>query len=844
MKILTKSLRWSITLTIFITFNINTFAQQWVESMQDPNANFFETQRLFNEYFKDKEYEKGKGWKQFKRWEYFMKSRVDANGHFTHSTDAYTIYKQIQQEYSTARLSQGTAGRWTSLGPNGPAQGGGSGRLNCMAFHPTNSSYILAGAASGGIWLSTNNGGTWKTYTDDLGTLGISSIAFALSDPNVVYAATGDKDASDTYTMGVIKSTDGGKHWTITGLSYPVANKRLVYKVLVHPTNKNLVYATTSSGIYKTTDGGTNWTKIRYGAYKDMEFKPGNPNTIYFAASSNIIRTTNGGSTFSTLSFSPAMSVKRLEMAVTEADSNYLYVIAAKSSDNGFGGLYLSTDGGNTFTTKSTTPNILGWKNNGSDQGGQGWYDLAIAVSPTNKNMVFTGGINIWRSTNAGANWTINAHWTGNGAPYVHSDIHGLEFTPHSSTTIWACSDGGAYNSSNNGSSWFAKNNGLSIGQMYRMGASATASNKIMSGWQDNGSSLFTNSWQKVLGGDGMECLIDYTNNNIMYGSLYYGNIRRSANGGVSWITISNSISEDGAWVTPYVIHPTNPNILYAGYKNVYKTVNRGNSWSKISNFNTTAKIEALAVAPSNTQVIYIATSYAVKKTTDGGNNWTDISNGINGSVTYFAIHPTNPNIVWATLGGFFNGTKVMKSINGGQTWTNISGNLPNLPVNCIVYEKNTADGIYIGTDVGVYYRDNNLNKWVPFMKGLPNVIVKELEIFYPTNKIRAATYGRSMWESDLYALANSIDEQSSNKQHSLKIYPNPTQGIINIDMSNIDYKKAQIRIVNSIGELVFEQENEFRTILNISVRNLQSGIYFIDIQTEGNIFNGKFIKQ
>ena len=844
MKYFTISLRFSIILITIFTFSINVFAQQWVTSMQDPQANFYETQRLFNEYFKDKDYEKGKGWKQFKRWEYFMQSRVDSNGQFTHSADAYTIYKQIQQEYSTARLSQGTAGRWTSLGPNGPAQGGGSGRLNCIAFHPTNTSYILAGSASGGIWISTNNGGTWKTYTDDLGTLGISSIAFALSDPNIVYAATGDRDASDTYSIGVIKSTDGGKHWSSTGLSYPIANKRLVYKILVHPTNKNLVYATTSNGIYKTLDGGTNWSKIRFGAYKDMEFKPGDPNTIYFAASSSIIRTTNAGSSFITLSFSAVTSTNRLEMAVTPAAPNYLYVLAGKSSTNGFGGMYLSKDAGTTFTTQSTTPNLMGWKSNGSDTRGQAWYDLAIVVSPTNKNMVFTGGINIWRSTNAGQTWSINAHWTGSGAPYVHSDIHGLDYSPHNSNTIWASSDGGAYTSSNNGSSWYAKNHGLSIGQMYRMGSSATSANKIMSGWQDNGSSLFTSSWKKVLGGDGMECLIDYSNNNIMYGSLYYGNIRRSANGGVSWTVISSNIPEDGAWVTPYVIHPTNANILYAGYKNVYKTVNRGNSWSKISNFNTTAKIEALAVAPSNTQVIYIATSYGAKRTTNGGVSWVDISNGINGSVTYFAVHPTNPNTVWITLAGFFAGTKVLKSVNGGQSWTNISGTLPNLPANCIVYEKNSADGLYVGTDVGVYYRDNNLNKWVPFMKGLPNVIVKELEIFYPGNKIRAATYGRSMWESDLYPLANSIDNNEVTNRQKLKIYPNPAQGEINIDMTGIDYRNSKIRILNSIGESVLVQNNEFRTIISIPISELQSGVYFIDIQTDNNIYYGKFIKQ
>ena len=839
----TKPLQRVLLIVFLLSFSYSSFAQAWVDSMMDPEANFFKTQQLFNDYFKDKNYEKGKGWKQFKRWEYFMKTRVDANGKFTHASDSYKEYQKIQKYYATARLGQGTAGNWTSLGPNGAAQGTGAGRLNCIAFHPTNSSYLVAGAASGGIWVSTNGGSSWTTYTDNLGTLGISSIKFSQSNPNIVYAATGDGDAKDTYTIGVIKSTDAGKHWSTTGFSYDVTHKRSVYKVLVHPTNENIVYATSNTGIWKTTDGGANWTRIRVGAFRDMEFKPGNPNTIYFSTNSKIIRTTNAGSSFSWLTLNLATTSNRIEIAVTADDSNYVYAIAGRKSDNGFGGIYRSTNGGNSFTTMATSPNLLGWKYNGSDSGGQSWYDLAIAVSPTNKNMVFTGGINIWKSTNGGSSWSINAHWQGTNAPYVHADIHGLEFSPHSSSTLWACADGGAYYSGNNGGSWLTKNDGLQIGQIYRMGASATVANKIMTGWQDNGSSLLTSSWNKVLGGDGMECIIDYNNNNIMYGSMYYGAIYRSANGGASWFPITNSINENGDWVTPYVMEANNPNILYAGFINVYRTTNKGSSWTKISNFpNSNQAITVLSVAPSNAQIIYISSPNGTKKTINGGGSWTNIS-GLNGTVTYFAIHPTNPNILWATLGGYTNGSKVMKSINGGQSWANVSGTLPNLPVNCIVYEKNSNNGIYVGTDVGVYYRDDNLGHWVPFMKNLPNVIVKELEIFYSGNKIRAATYGRSVWESDVYALANSIADNDS-KASMLKIYPNPTNDKINIDMSQYRFQNSSIRIMNNLGEIVKTESTSSNSLISISVANLKKGIYFIEIQTENNVLYGKFIKQ
>jgi len=843
MSILRHSLKVGLILITIISFQHISIAQSWVDAMNNPNADFYKTQKLANDYFKDKTYEKGKGWKPFKRWEYFMKTRVDSNGHFTHQLEAFKAYNKVQQQYATARLGQGTAGNWTSMGPNGAPQGTGAGRLNCIAFHPTNSNYILAGAASGGIWVSTNNGASWKTYSDNLGTLGISSIAFAPSDPNTVYAATGDGDAKDTYTIGVIKSTDGGKHWSLTGLTQPIYANRLVYKILVHPTDKNTVYATTSLGIYKTTDGGATWTKKRAGVYRDMEFKPGSPNTLYFATKTFIMKTTNGGSSFSKLSLSLSTSTNRLELAVTPADANYLYVLASKTSDDGFAGIYRSTNSGTSFTTMATTPNILGWKWNGSDAGGQGWYDLAIAVSRTNKNTIFTGGVNIWKSTNGGSTWTLNTHWQGTGAPYVHSDIHGLEFSPHNSSTLWACTDGGAYTSTNTGSTWSAKNSGLQIGQIYRLGASATNANKIMTGWQDNGSSLMTNSWNKVMGGDGMECIIDYNNNNIMYGSIYYGDIYRTANGGTSWTPITNGINEKGDWVTPYVMDGNNPNILFAGYVNVYRSTNKGSSWTKISNLpSSNQPITALAVAPSNAQVIYISAPQSFKKTTDGGQTWTNMTS-VGGNVTSFAVHPNNPNTLWVTIGGYSFNKKVMKSINGGQSWINLTDTLPNIPINCIVYEKNTANGIYIGTDMGVYYRDDNLNRWVPFMKNLPNVIVNELEIFYPGNKIRAATYGRALWESDTYALANSIAEKDK-EQNQLKVFPNPANNEISIDMSGLVSQNTQIRIINSMGAIVKTENMQNSSVLNISVSGLSNGIYFIELQTDNSLYFGKFIKK
>ena len=839
-----------ITLLIIVLSIIyipSTFAQQWAADMQDPNVSFFEVQKEFNDYFKDKTYEKGKGWKQFKRWEYFMETRVDSNGFFTHADAGYKAYQDVQKNYynSGAKLGQGAAGKWKALGPMGSmtSSRGGAGRLNCIAFHPTNANKMLAGAASGGIWYTNDKGKNWNTTTDDLAALGISDIKYAPSNPSIVYAATGDNDGSDTYAIGIIKSTDGGIHWSPTNLSWAVTMRRLISKVLVHPTNPDIVYASTSYGIYKTTDGGASWNRLRPGLYKDMEFKPGDPNTLYIATKTGVLKSTNGGSSFTTLSIPFTTTVTRIEIAVTPADANYIYVVAGKKSDGGFAGLYRSTDGGANFSVRSTTPNILGWQLNGGDSGGQAWYDLSIAASPTNKNIVLVGGINIWLSANGGTSWTIKAHWQGFGNSYVHADIHDLRYAIDN-TTVWASSDGGAYQGTTNGNSWKEYNSGMAIAQMYRMGASASTEKKIITGWQDNGSSKYNGTWYKVLGGDGMECLIDYSNNNILYASIYYGQIYRSADGGQNFTLVTNSIPEEGAWVTPYVIHPNVSSILYAGYHNIYKTTNRGTSWVKLSNFSGSDKIRALAISPSNPNIMYLATLYDVRKSTNGGSSWTSIASGIgNGSVTSFAIHPTKPNTVWVTLSGYYSGYKVMKTTNGGQSWTNVSGNLPNIPANCIVYEKNSANGIYVGMDAGVYYRDDNLGQWVPFMKDLPNVIVNELEIFYPGQKIRAATFGRGMWESPIYDLANDINSSKMEK-YRLNIFPNPATDVIHVDLSKTPKEKARIRIMNNNGQVVHMTDYEYKSELNVPVKDLAPGTYFIEVQIGNNFYFGKFIRQ
>jgi len=748
----------------------------WMEMMHNPSVNFYDVQKEFDKSlikyerklkkeksFKttDKLEKEMPGFMQYKRWEWFTEPRVYPTGDRTLISKGIYDVKEMVLDNSSANKTNPSlmqAGNWTLLGPTAsiPTGGGGAGRINCFAIDPANSNIIFAASPAGGLWKSINGGTTWSTNTDNLAMMGISDIAIDPVNPNIMYLATGDGDGGDNYSIGVLKSVDGGNTWNVTGFCFPVTQSMQMNRLIINPTNTNILFIAASLGIYRSLDAGVTWVRtLNSGGIKDLEFKPGNPNIVYASSISGFYRSVNGGATFSNISSGlPSSSTNRMAIAVTPADTNYVYVLAGKSSDNGFLGLYRSTNGGSSFTTQSTTPNVLGWNSNGGDSGGQSWYDLAIAASPTNKDEIVTGGVNIWRSTNGGVSWALNGHWTGSGAPYVHADIHALQYLSGSGTTVYVGCDGGFFRTTNNGGAWTDLSNGLQIGQMYKLGTSVTNANVVIQGWQDNGTSKWNAGvWNRIYGGDGMECFIDWSNANIMYAELYYGDFKRSANGGASWTNIVSGITETGAWVTPWGTDPQNSQTLYAGFNNVWKSTNSGSSWSPISSISI-GQIKSLAVAPSNPNYIYAASSNLIYKTTNGGTSWTNITSGITGgqAITYIAVSGNDPNRVWVTFSGYAASYKIFKTINGGTTWTNITYDLPNIPANCVVADvSSSVEGIYVGTDLGVYYIDSTRTSWLPFNNGLPNVLTDELEIQYSSGKLRAATYGRGLWETNIY---------------------------------------------------------------------------------------------
>jgi PKD repeat protein/photosystem II stability/assembly factor-like uncharacterized protein len=723
-------------------------------------TNFRKVQNAFYESWDGRTNTRGRGYKQFKRWEELMEPRVGAEGEIPNIATVWQERHKFIRTQSAEQLETNELYAWRPLGPmtweNGASgYNPGLGRVNCVAVHPQDSAIIFVGTPSGGLWKSTNGGQSWSTATDELPILGISSIAIHPTNPKIMYIATGDFDGRDTGSIGVLKSLDGGDSWQQTGLTEDLLmGNWYISKLMLSPENPDVLLASTSVGVLKSDDAGLSWSLKVSGVFSDLEIHPTHPDIIYAGGyyGSELHRSVDGGDNWQAITSTlPAKyTYHRSALAVSADQPDYLYVLYTEST---YQGVYRSTDGGQTFQLMSDSPNILGYDIAGNDDSGQGYYDLAFAANPANAEEVYVGGIHIWKSGDGGGSWDLQTFWQyeATNYSYVHADIHSLEFFGNS---LYAGCDGGIFRTVDNSTTWQDLSEGLEIMQFYRLGQDQNNEQMVVAGAQDNGCNLFSDgNWTHIFGADGMECIVDYTNPNTIYISYQDGGILRSLDGGSSFTNINSQIRslERGGWVTPYVMHPQQPQTLYAGYQNVWRTDDRGTNWQRISNLGLNSPIVSLAVSESNPDYIYAADYTRIFRTKDGGANWQEISSGLPMSyMTSITVDETDPEKIWVTFSGYAYGEKVYMSQDAGNSWLNLSAGLPNVPVNCIVQQEETQDLLYIGTDIGIFYKDDEMAAWEIFSNDLPNVIIRELEIHEESQKLRAATYGRGIWENDL----------------------------------------------------------------------------------------------
>jgi photosystem II stability/assembly factor-like uncharacterized protein len=692
-----------------------------------------------------------------------------------------------------------TGAAWTQLGPAPIANGdpglpqvnpaNDSGRITGIAVDPTNANNIYIAAASGGVWKTTNGGTSWTPLTDGQATTAMGAIAIAPSNPSIIYAGTGEANfATDSLPgVGILKSTDGGSTWTLEGKS--VFNRMCISKIVVDPTNANIVYAATTTagvngvynlgggGVWKSTDGGSTWTNTLAsveggstdtGDVTDLVMNPSNPLILYAAvgdiygdAINGVYESTNGGSSWAELS-GPATgtNVGRIALAISH-DGQTMYVAETGSINvSTFGeltGFYWSLNGGSRFYSVPVPalPNFPGQ---------QGWYDLVLAVDPNDAMRVYAAGSPdynagdyndlIIRSDNYGYTWTsLVADSSGNGP---HTDHHALAFD--SSGNLLDGNDGGIWKATNPSSSSFAWNdlNGnLGITQAYGVGVDPHNANTVIMGSQDNGTvqHVGTAAWNQILGGDGGIARVDPVTPTTMYAEFSGISLVKSTDGGSTWSYVGDPIIGGySQWIVPYTLDPSNHNRLILGTNYVNESPNQALDWFPISGVLTStpgASITAVAIAPTAPNTVYVAYSDGtVFVTTNDGSTWTNITDTLSGlNVQGIAVDPHSSTTVYLTS-YTFGGNQVWKSTNGGSSWTKIDGNLPDMPVHSIAVDGRSSPTIlYVGTEAGVYESTDGGTTWAVFGSGLPHVPVFDMQLSTADNILTIGSHGRGVWQ-------------------------------------------------------------------------------------------------
>ncbi len=765
---------------------------------------------------------------RFNRWFHFVEPRCYPTGNMPRPGILLDEYEKAK---GAKRLgAKTTLTGWQPLGPvNVPINYYGIGRIDCIVIDPIDTNTIYIGAACGGVWISHDGGTTWTTHTSDFPSLSIADIAVNPRHTDTLYAATGDKYGyvphsmpifwGGLYSAGVMKSVDGGTSWSTTGLSRIQSDRDMIQRLLIHPVNPNILLAATSHGIYRTADAGATWTVVDTGLVYSMAFRPNRPDTIYAVNTLNLRASYDAGLTWHTLYPAVNTTHNRCSIAVSPAAPKNIWLL--DDGDN----LSLSNDEGLTFNPLSSPSTIAGF---------YGFYDRVLGVSPLDSNLIFASGLNIAASDDGGSTWS----YFDSSIYYVHPDNHAIAFNPLHRGTIFFGNDGGIVVTRDSGVSWTNISNGLMISQIYWMASSRQNPYIMLAGLQDN--ATFYNdgtSWLLSNGpyGDGMACAIFQGDDNFQIASTQNGNFQLSTDRGLTFNPFGMGFG--GYWTSPVAFNPNTSDTFYYGLKDIY------NNYGALT---TTTPFPggavSLAVAPSNTNYIYAADFNHIIRTIDGGLTWSDVTGTLPVStlpITRIAVDYTNPSRVYVTFSGYVSGQKVYMSNNAGASWTNISYALPNIPANCIAVDSTTPGALFIGTDIGVYYTDSShVGSWSQYSTGLPNVIVDDIDINFRNYKVRAATYGRSIWECNLvnpgYPLAVKPVAPIV-----AELTPNPTHENWKLKFGSQLPATYEVKVYDMMGRCLLTQKNNDL----IDASKLAPGVYQIGVFANGIHTTSKAVK-
>ena len=815
--------------------------------------------------------------------------------------------ERAQAQRRAERAEPELAG-WKPLGPapipNGQTTGRTdpvSGRTVTIDVHPSDPNIVYAGAAQGGLYRSLNGGTTWTAMLDNALSLAIGSVAIAPSDPNTVFVGTGEAGlcgscflGAGVYRIANANSPNPIVTGPITqdGTNVDVMTGRAVGRVLVHPTDPNVIYVTTVSGtaglgstvgailpprgLYRSTNAMSanpvfeRLTVSGAGIDRpilDAVFEPGDPNHM-FVTLADTTGGNDGGIYFSTnaLAASPTFTrvfvtgvgaeLGRAELAI-QRSGNTVTVYCAHGTSSG----QLSKTTYDT-TAPGTPAFTLAIDNNFCN--GQCFYDIAVAVDPTDPLKVYLAGsptLPFGRSINGGTSFTTSA--TG-----LHVDSHAIAVAPSNVNTIYFGSDGGVWKSTDAGLNWVALNNTTySATQFESVAVHPNNRHYSLGGTQDNGTEyLFPDgvTWTRSVGGDGGNVVIDsnsasptsmvsyhtffnQTNTQIGFarsttnqanGNPIYGGLL-GCGGTANGINCADAT----LFYAPLVLGPnatgSNGNTVYFGSNKLYRSINQGTTMTAVSQTlpGVTERVSAIGISPQNDDIRLIGSTLGrvYYSNTAAAVTMTDITGTIPARfVGRIAIDPTNPNTAYVALGGFgIPGQHIMKTTNlnaPAPTWTNSGSGIPDVPANALVIDPRNPQALYVGTDIGVFRSVDGGANWTPFSPGLPRVAVFQI-VIQPTNRIlKIATHGRGIWEYNLIK-QKAISDFDGDGQSDVAVF-RPTDGNWYVIRSSDSV--VTINNFGANGDIIAPGDYDGDLKTDMAVYRPAGGVWFVQQSTAG----------
>jgi photosystem II stability/assembly factor-like uncharacterized protein len=686
-----------------------------------------------------------------------------------------------------------------------------SGRVVGFAVHPKDRSPNYAAVASGGVWKTVNAGTPWTPVFDNEGSFSIGCVVLDPKNPNVVWVGTGENNnqRSVAYGDGVYKSVDGGKTWANTGLK----QSEHVAKIDIDPRDSDTVYVAAPGplwgpggdrGLFKTTDGGKTWAPLlkldEHTGVTDVVIDPRNPDVIVAAShqrrrhvwtiihggpGSALHRSTDGGKTWRKVTAGlPTVELGRIGLAQAPTDPDTIYATVEAADKQG--GVFRSTDGGVTWE-----------KRNPFDA--QAQYYSHPVVDPTNKDRVFLMHVRIQVSDDGGKTFAPL------GEPFKHVDNHEMWIDPRQPSYYLCGCDGGVYESFDRGETWRFKPN-LPITQFYDVTCDQGGPfYHVYGGTQDNftlggparsrsANGIANSDWFVVQGGDGFHCKVDPTDPNTVYAEFQYGGLCRFDRRTGQRVQIQ---PQPGAgepplrwnWDSPLVISPHDHKRLYFAANRLFRSDDRGDSWTAVSpdltrqldrnqlpvmgrtwgpdavfrhgSTSLYGNIVALAESPKQAGLLYVGTDDGLLQVSeDGGKAWRKVDTfpGVPDR-TYVskivASQHAGP-VVYAAFNNHQNADfapYLLRSHDAGKTWTSIAGDLPARgSVYCLAEDHVDPDLLFCGTEFGLFVTLDGGKKWHRIKNGLPTILVKDLAIQKGMNDLIVGTFGRGMYVIDDYS--------------------------------------------------------------------------------------------